>query len=193
MAAHAGSDLTQAPGTAAGELGSLLGVRLLERRRELGRTLGQVGRAAGVSASYLSSIENAASVPSLPVLARLAHALELSLAEMLRSSASARVTRGRIGSAVGAQRIGADDSRLQIMRRCARPGERGRAPVRLGDTDVFVFLHSGRLEVVVDGTPFALEAGDSLHCDLPAKVSWTVTGEERAIALWAARTAEGRA
>ena len=58
------------------ELGTRLGTRLKERRQELGKRLAEVAAAADVSGGYLSSIENGASVPSLPVLARLSHALE---------------------------------------------------------------------------------------------------------------------
>jgi len=74
-------------------INGLLGTRIRERRHELGRKLHQVAAAAGVSTSYLSAIENGGSVPSLLVLAQLSHALELSLAEMLRTSASERSCR----------------------------------------------------------------------------------------------------
>lgn len=173
-------------------LGSLLGTRLRERRRELGRTLAQVAHVADLSTGYLSSIEKGASVPSLPVLARLAHALDVSLAEMLRTSASPRLARGRLGNTVGTKRLDAKGSRMQIARTGAKPGESGSAPVKLGKTDVFLFLHTGRLEVAVDGETFALEPGDALHCDLPRAILWRALGEQRAVALWAAAAAPRR-
>jgi transcriptional regulator with XRE-family HTH domain len=168
------------------ELGARLGLRLKERRRELGRTLAEVAAAAEVSNGYLSSIEKGASVPSLPVLARLAHALEVPLAEILRTSASERLARGRLGDALQPERLAADGSRLQIVRSGGRPGDSGRAPVTLGGTDVFCFLAAGTLEVEVDGTTFELAAGDAIHCDLPRSVRWRVTGSGRAIAVWSA-------
>jgi transcriptional regulator with XRE-family HTH domain len=168
------------------ELGTVLGTRLKERRQELGRRLAEVAAAADVSPGYLSSIESGTSVPSLPVLARLTHALELSLAEMLRTSGSTRLARGHLGAAVGAKRLAAEGSRLQIVRLGSRPATRGRAPLELGQTDVFVFLHRGRLTVEVDDVRFELEPGDALYCDLPRSVTWEALGDERAVSLWAA-------
>jgi transcriptional regulator with XRE-family HTH domain len=173
-------------------LGPRLGTRLRERRREVGRRLADVAQAATVSTGYLSSIEKGASVPSLPVLARLAHALDLSLAEILRTSATERLARGRLSDALGAKRMAAQGSRLQIMRSVARPGEEGRAPVRLGGTDVFVFLYRGALEVDVDGSAFSLGPGDALHCDLPHAMRWRVVGEERAVSIWTGASPPGR-
>lgn len=178
------------PQDAAG-LGSRLGARLRERRHELDRRLADVARAAGVSTGYLSAIEKGGSVPSLPVLARLSHALELSLAEMLRTSATERLARGHLSRALGTKRLAADGSRMQIVRSVRRPGDTGRAPVELGRTDVFVFVHHGELEVEVDGSTFALLPGDALHCDLPEDVRWRVVGEERVASLWTAASRPG--
>lgn len=166
------------------ELGSLLAARLKERRHELGLKLSEVAAAAGVSTGYLSTIENGGSVPSLPVLARLAHALELSLSEVLRASGSARVSRGHVSGAPGAASLAGDGSRLQIVRSSSRAGSAGAAPVELGGGDVFVYALRGRLEIVVDGTAFELGAGDALHCDLPESVTWRVAGTEQAVSIW---------
>lgn len=173
-------------------LGTRLGARLRERRRELGRRLVDIADAAGVSTGYLSSIEKGGSVPSLPVLARLAHALELSLAEMLRTSATERLARGRVSDALGAKRLAADGSRMQIVHSGGRPGDEGRAPVRLGRTDVFVFVYRGALEVHVDGSTFMLGPGDALHCDLPQAMRWRIVGDERAVSIWTAAAPSGR-
>jgi mannose-6-phosphate isomerase-like protein (cupin superfamily) len=174
------------------ELGALLGARLRERRRELGRTLAEVAAAADVSTGYLSTIENATSVPSLPVLARLAHALELPLAEILRTSASTRLARGRITSTLGNASLAAEGSRMQIVRSAAKPGTSGPSPVALGESDVFLFVLDGRLEVEVDGQTFDVGPGDALHCDLPRELRWRVLGEERAVGVWTAMRPSGR-
>lgn len=175
----------EAPQLDGADLGSLLATRLKERRHELGRKLAEVAAAADVSTGYLSTIEKGTSVPSLPVLARLAHALELSLAEMLRTSGSARVSRGRIDTALGTTELVGDGSRLQIVRASARPGSTGAAPVALGSGDVFVYVVRGSLEIVVDGAAFEVADGDALHCDLPESVTWRALGEARAVTLWA--------
>lgn len=170
--------------TEATGIGVVLGERMRERRLELGKKLAQIAAEADVSVGYLSAIENGISIPSLPVLARISHALELSLSEMLRKSASPRLARGRMTHALGRKSLAASGSHMQIVRLASRPGHAGRAPVALDETDVFVFLHHGRLTVAVDGTSFELEEGDALHCDMPHEIEWRVPGPDRAVALW---------
>lgn len=166
-------------------LGALLGPRLRERRNELGKTLATLAGEAGLSTGYLSSIETGASIPSLPVLARIAHALEVSLAEILRSSSSARLARGRITDTDATSELAAHSSQLQIVRQSAEPGQAGDAPVSLGNGDVFLYLYVGHLEVTLDDGSFELAPGDALHCDRPSAINWRVRGAEPAIALWA--------
>ncbi|MHB8470569.1 MAG: helix-turn-helix domain-containing protein [Gaiellaceae bacterium] len=173
-------------------LAGVLGMRLNERRRELGKKLAEIANVADVSVGYLSSIEKGNSVPSLSVLARLSHALEMTLAEMLRTSASSQLARGRLSAKLGSAPLAADGSQMQIVQLGARPGSRGRAPLRLGGGDVFVYLHSGRLAVDVDGAPFELAAGDALHCDRPSSLRWEALGAERAVSVWTAATPPAR-
>jgi transcriptional regulator with XRE-family HTH domain len=182
--------LSASPPTTAPGIGALLSERVRERRLELGKKLAEVAAAADVSTGYLSAIENGGSLPSLPVLARLSHALELSLAEMLRTSASARLARGRVNDALGSKRLAAEGSDLQIVRLAGKPDSSGLAPIELGETDVFLFVYSGCLTVAVDGVEFELAPGDALQCDRPRTVEWRVTGSERAVTLWAAASNE---
>jgi transcriptional regulator with XRE-family HTH domain len=72
LAPDAGGDLSTEP-TAEEPLGTRVGGRIRQRRRELGRKLAEVAADAGLSVGYLSSIEKGGKVPSLPVLARLSH------------------------------------------------------------------------------------------------------------------------
>lgn len=169
----------------------VLGERMRERRLELGKKLAQIASEAGVSVGYVSAIENGISIPSLPVLARLSHALELSLAEMLRESGSSRLARGRLTNALGRKALAAPGSHMRIVRMSSKPGHAGRAPVVLGKTDVFVFLYQGCLSIAVDGTPFELETGDALQCSLPREIDWRAFGFDRAVAIWVAATPKG--
>jgi transcriptional regulator with XRE-family HTH domain len=160
----------------------------------LGRTLAEVAAQADVSSGHVSAIEKGTSIPSLPVLARIAHALQVPLAEVLRSSNSALLARGRITDVVEIEDLAAHGSELQIVRHCAEPGESGHAPVSLGTGDVFLYLHRGRMEVTLDDGVFELGPGGALHCDRPKMVKWRVPGRTASIALWvAAAKAPGRA
>lgn len=190
MAADASSDLSAEP-TGDGPLGPRVGARIRQRRHELGSKLTDVAADADLSVGYLSSIENGGKVPSLPVLARLSHALDMSLAEMLRTSASARLARGSLSDDPGEERLNADGSQLRIVRLSSNPGARGGAPVSFGGGDVFVYVHHGRLAIEVDGTTFEVGPGDALHGDRPRSVTWNVTGDETATSIWVAAVAAG--
>jgi transcriptional regulator with XRE-family HTH domain len=167
-------------------LGLRVGSRIKERRLELGRKLSEVAANADMSAGYLSSIENGGKVPSLPVLARLSHALDMSLAEMLRTSASTRLARGSLSDRPGQEHLNADGSQLQIVRLSSRPGERGEAPLTVGPGDVFVYVHSGQLTVEIDGALFEVGPGDALHGDRPRSLTWQATGTATVTSIWAA-------
>lgn len=66
----------------------VIGQRLHRRRMQLKRTLDEVARAAGLSASLISKIENFRTMPSLPVLVRLSEALETDMAEFVTGLAA---------------------------------------------------------------------------------------------------------
>lgn len=192
MATDARGDLSVgAPGE--GFLGARVGSRIRQRRRELGRKLGEVAASAGMSVGYLSSIENGGKIPSLPVLARLSHALDTSLAEMLRTSASTRLARGSMSNRIGQERLNAEGSQLRIVRLSSKPKARGSAPVPFGRGDVFVYVLRGQLTIDVDGTTFELGPGDALHGDRPGSMKWWVSGDETATSIWAAAAPERNA
>ncbi len=191
MAADARGDLTAGPATEE-SLGARVGTRLRQRRLELDRTLTEVAASADLSVGYLSSIEKGGKVPSLPVLARLAHALDMSLAEILRTSASSHLSRGSLTSRLGQERLNAEGSQLRIVRLSGKPGSRGKAPLAFGRGDVFVYVHHGQLSIDVDGSVFELGSGDALHGDRPRSMTWRVTGDETATSIWAAAAPPGR-
>ena len=55
---------------------SLIGKRIAQRRKEMGLKQVEVCERAGINDKYLSSIERAASIPSLEVIIKLALALD---------------------------------------------------------------------------------------------------------------------
>lgn len=191
MAADASGDLSTDP-TTEESLGARVGTRIRQRRVELNRKLSEVAASAGLSVGYLSSIEKGGKVPSLPVLARLSHALEMSLAEILRTSASSRLSRGTLTNRPGEERLNAEGSQLWIVRLSGKPGSHGNAPLSLGRGDVFVYVHEGELEIDVDGSVFEVGPGDALHGDRPHSVTWSVTGDATAMSIWAAAATPGR-
>jgi len=169
------------------ELGVRVGRRLRQRRAELGRTLAQVAADADVTAGYVSSIEKGASLPSLTVLARLTRALELPLADLLRGTALPGVARGRIDDSGAPALLTTAPSRMRIARLEAEPHADGVCPlVPLGNTDLFAYVFRGTVDLEVDDERHHLDAGDSIHCALPATVTWSTPTADGATMLWLA-------
>ena len=166
------------------DLGNLLGRRLRERRRELGLTLADVAAAAGISVGHSSSIEKGTTLPSLPVLARFAHALDLTLAEVLRSSPSTKIAHGRIRPKPGTVRLVGPGSRIQIAYTWRPAGAPSTVPFSLTGDDVFAFVDSGSVAIRVNGTRHDLAGGDSIHCHAPSTVTWTASSEGGAGVVW---------
>lgn len=166
------------------DLGNLLGRRLRERRRELGLTLADVAAAAGISVGHSSSIEKGTTLPSLPVLARFAHALDLTLADVLRASPSTKIAHGRIEAEPGTVRLVGPGSRIQVSYSWQPAGAPPAFPFPLTGDDVFAFVDSGTVEIQVNGTRHDLARGDSIHCHSPRTITWTASTEGGAGVLW---------
>jgi transcriptional regulator with XRE-family HTH domain len=75
----------------------MVGDRLRRERDKAGMSLAQLAQASGISKAYLVRLENEPSNPSLQLLARLAEALDVTVADLL-----------------GGPRYRADDESLQI-------------------------------------------------------------------------------
>ena len=169
----------------------MLGQRLRERRRELGLTLAEVAAAADISVGHSSAIEKGTTLPSLSVLARLAHALQLTLAEVLRASPSPRIAHGRIGERAGdSDVLVSTGSRIRVAYRRHELGAGSPALNRSGD-DVFIFVYEGSIAVEVDRDRHELVEGDSIHCHAPAAIAWAA-GPHGAVTLWVTKARRKR-
>jgi transcriptional regulator with XRE-family HTH domain len=189
VAGRPADHLSEREPPAGGELAVRLGGRLRERRLALGRTLADVAREADLSTSYLSAVEHGSNMPSLPVLARLVHALRLTLHELLRDEDRTHLRTGDLPDAPGAQELDHPQLRLRVSALVSRPGESGVAPVPIAHATVFVFVERGALLVEVDGTPFALGQGDALDAVDVGDIRWESLGEVAAVSVWGASRA----
>lgn len=168
----------------------VLGQRLRDRRRELGLTLAEVAAAADISVGHSSAIEKGSTLPSLPVLARLAHALGLTLAEVLRESPTPRIAHGHVEPRT--QQLVPAGSRVRVVYVWEPAGVRAAPPFPLAGDDVFVFVHEGAVEIQVGSDRHGLAAGDSIHCHAPATIAWTPAGAG-AGTVWVTRAPRQRA
>ena len=169
------------------DLVNVLGQRLRERRRELGLTLAEVAAAADISVGHSSAIEKGNTLPSLSVLARLAHALQLTLAEVLRASPGPRIAHGRIASTPGTSdargRRVANPDRLRV----AAGRRSGGAPFPLAGDDVFVFVNDGAIEIHESDDHHVLATGDSVHFHAPRAIAWSAASPGGAGTVWVTR------
>jgi transcriptional regulator with XRE-family HTH domain len=176
----------------ADDLARRLGARVRERRLAQGRTLADVAKEAGVSVSYLSAIELGTNVPSLPILARLVHALRLTLHELLKGEQRLHVRDGAVDlDHAGRHELHHPAMRLRVASVVGDPGQSGDAPLPLGNAAVFVFVERGALLVEVDGTPYALGQGDALDAVDVTDMRWQTLGELPAVSIWGASQARG--
>jgi transcriptional regulator with XRE-family HTH domain len=170
------------------EQDNLLGRRLRERRLELGMTLADLTSAAGISKGHASSIEKGTGLPSLPVLARIANALDMTLADALRVSVSPEIAAGHIDGAATAQ-LSLATSRIWVKSATFEGDAPAQSPVpTTGDDDIFVFVYEGSVTIEVDKDQiYELSTGDSIHCQSPKTlVCWTSEGAT-ARTLWVSR------
>ena len=118
------------------------------------------------------------------VLARFAHALDLTLAEVLRASPSAKIAHGRIEAKPGTVRLVGAASRIQVWHTWQPAGAAGAFPFPLIGEDIFAFVDNGAVEIQVNGTRHELGRGDSIHCNAPRTVAWTATSKAGAGVVW---------
>ncbi|GAA4081856.1 helix-turn-helix domain-containing protein [Nocardioides kongjuensis] len=165
-------------------LAKAMGVRLRRRRKELGLSLSEVGRRSDVSPSYLTAVEAGTSTASLQVLARIAHALELTLGDFIAEQTVASVKAGRLDPKPGTHLVSSDTLQLKVAFANAEPDETGTCPLDVAGSSVVIVVRSGHLTVDVDDQTWQLEEGDSLHAQQPRQIRWR-SGSSPSAFIWA--------
>ncbi|WP_327428751.1 helix-turn-helix domain-containing protein [Streptomyces sp. NBC_01236] len=96
-----GEEAAESPAYAEAGYAFALGQAVYDRRAELGLSQTELARRAGMSQPQISNIEGGDSVPTLPLLTRLAKALDASLTIDLDGDASAFVFTAHEGGEPG--------------------------------------------------------------------------------------------
>ncbi|MEV0527375.1 XRE family transcriptional regulator [Streptomyces sp. NPDC050439] len=154
------------------------GIRRL--RRALDLTLADVAARAGVSAPFLSQVENGRSRPSMGSLQRIADALDTTAVQLLASADPPKpvdVVRGDSAS-VGEGK----GDREARMRPLVRGHQRLHALEFTGDhdwgreyrhrNDEILYVADGSAEVEADGSVYRLDRGDTLYCAAELPHRW---------------------
>lgn len=173
-----GSDAHDASAADTPQIGP--GIRRL--RRALDLTLADVAARAGVSAPFLSQVENGRSRPSMGSLQRIADALDTTAVQLLASADPPRpvdVVRGDSASVSEGGGGGGDAAR---MRPLVRGHQRLHAMEFTGDhdwgreyrhrNDEILYVADGSAEVEADGSTYRLDRGDTLYCAAELPHRW---------------------
>lgn len=170
----------------------LLSSKWKEYRLERGYNLEDVAKTVGISASYLSKIENGQANVSYSVLERLAQFYGENILYYLADSQDMHHV-VRKGSAkpfeIGVEGleveslIAQQDNTLSALMYTAEPGSSHSNPT--GHTgEEFVYIFSGKVEFSLNGTKYMLSAGDSICFRSNESHSWENKGNRPARFLW---------
>lgn len=161
-----------APAAASGSTDLQLGPRIRALRQARNVTLRELAARAGVTESFLSQVEREVTSPSIASVQRIAHALDLAIAELFTEEAP----RGRVVRQAERRRIvypglrAVDEfltagmtGRVQVILSTIEPGGgTGDKPYAHESDEEVVVVLSGQLEVWVAEERYLLEEGDSI-------------------------------
>jgi transcriptional regulator with XRE-family HTH domain len=149
-----------------------LGPRIRALRQARGFTLRELAERAGVTESFLSQVEREVTSPSIASVQRIAHALDLAIAELFVEEAPhGRVVRLADRRRIAYPGLGAVDEfltsgldgRLQVILSTIEPGGGTGDEAYSHDSDEeVVIVLAGRLELWVEDEHHVLEVGDSV-------------------------------
>ncbi len=154
-----------------------VGVRLAERRNELGKVLSEVAQEAEVSISHLSDIENGVCQVSLPVLLRIVRALDLTVTQLLPRIGGHHVRGGSIaGLQLGSSQV-LSHPELELRVEFVHVPAQGTHVIDNPSlADVLVHPLEGEVRVVANGAEVTLNDGDTLDTE---RVTQQVVTAER--------------
>ncbi|MEX0606411.1 MAG: cupin domain-containing protein [Halofilum sp. (in: g-proteobacteria)] len=175
----------------------LLGQRLRSARRQSGSSLREVADRARCSESLLSKVENGRANPSLSMLHRIVAALGMSMTTLFgegdenprvvtRRSERPRIRlQSRGAREIALERLITDtgDHLLQANIHVVGPGGDSQGQIT-HEGEELGYLLEGSLELIVDGEPYRLEAGDSFVFRSELPHAYRNIGEGDARILW---------
>jgi transcriptional regulator with XRE-family HTH domain len=158
-----------------------VGGRVRRARADRGLTLDQLAGASGVSRRMIVNIEGGTSNASIATLLRLAHGLQVSLADLVAvskpdqpvaiSTASDRepLWRGEAGGSASLVASADTPDMLELWDWTLEPGETYVSEPHRPGTRELVYVLTGRLALTIDGDMQYLRSGDaaSLVADVP--------------------------
>lgn len=149
------------------EAASCLGARVRELRHERGLTLKALGRRAGLSHPFLSQLERGLARPSVGSVERIATALDVPVGALWTTPRpeDAKIVRSAEGAGgQGVRDLWTDNGGMRV-RELTGGGRSWPDEAETTSGEVLLYVVRGAIEVDLDGTVHALEAGDALKFD----------------------------
>ena len=153
-----------------------LGYRLRARRQELGLSLRELAERVGLTASFLSQIERDLASPSIESLRKISDALEVPIFHFLvepdvKSPVVRREERAQLklsGSNLTYQLMTPDLNRkMEVFLAEREPGEEKITIPLRQQTEEFIYVLQGQLEIELGEEAYLLGPGDSVYFDGP--------------------------
>jgi transcriptional regulator with XRE-family HTH domain len=171
-----------------------LGPRIRALRQARRMTLRALSRRAGVTESFLSQVERQVTSPSIASVQRIAHALDLSIAQIFAEEPSpGRVVRREARRRVATPGLKSVDEfltanmagKLQVMMSTIQPGGgTGEEPYTHDSDEEVVIVLEGVLDLWVGDEHYVLREGDAIAFQ-PRLPHWNVNeGGKPAVVLF---------
>jgi transcriptional regulator with XRE-family HTH domain len=163
-----------------------LGHRLRTRRQELGLSLRELAQRVGLTASFLSQIERDLASPSIESLRKISDALEVPIFHFLvepevRSPVVRRDERAQLvlpDSNLTYQLMTPDLNRhMEVFLAEKEPGEEKITIPLRQETEEFIYILQGQLEIELGEEVYLLGPGDSAYFDGPLLRRLTACGD----------------
>ena len=174
---------------------SEIGAKVARARSERGWSLAQLAQRAGLSPAAVHKIEKSGMTPTIASLMKVAAALGKSVAYFVDESENpdVNVIRGDDRARVYTSKQGLDLRNLSGRyggfamagaEAVVEPfADSGPTPMNHPGEELVIVLE-GRMEFEVDGTPFEIGPGDSIHFRALRPHSWRNPADEPARAVW---------
>jgi len=150
-----------------------IGKRVRERRNELGLSLRDLGGRAGVTASFLSQVENDQVSPSLSSLQSIAAALNVPMFALLNDTPNGNVVKASKSrkfsfedSQISYDLLTSDLSRQMMAYRIhIKPHTKRVAQPLAKPTEQWMHVVQGQMQIIIGDETYILDQGDTVYYD----------------------------
>ncbi len=179
---------------------STIGNKIKKLRQCRGMSLRQVAEKAGVSVMTIHKLEKQEMTPTITVLMKIADAFGEKVgffvgeeensfeyapkAEYTPKGKGRKFSHTSGNTQVEYLAFRLKESKLLVLLTCLKPGTQSGPKSQSHPGEEFVFCLSGEIQYEVDGKPYLLKKGDSLHFHGNISHRWEVTGSRGTKNLW---------